>query len=308
MEYIDYYKILGLDKTATSQEIKSAYRKLARKYHPDLNAGDKEAEKKFKEINEANEVLSNEENRRKYDKYGKDWKHAEEIERMRRQQGSRASSGNQGYGKGYEGFSGFSDSGFEDDDFSDFFHSMFGRTSGGRSRTSTRFKGQDYNAVLHLILTDVYHSKQQVIEVNGKKLRMTIPAGVEDGQTIKIAGKGGPGANGGPDGDLYIRFEIHNDTDFRREGANLYNQVEIDLYTALLGGEVTVKTFNGQVKLKIAAEMQSGTKVRLKGKGFPVYKEKEKFGDLIITYLIKNPTNLSEQEKDLFRQLKKLRS
>ncbi|HPB53244.1 MAG TPA: DnaJ C-terminal domain-containing protein, partial [Saprospiraceae bacterium] len=164
------------------------------------------------------------------------------------------------------------------------------------------------NAVLHLNLTDVYHSKQQVIEVNGKKLRMTIPAGVEDGQTIKIAGKGGPGANGGPDGDLYIRFEIHNDTDFRREGANLYNQVEIDLYTALLGGEVTVKTFNGQVKLKIAAEMQSGTKVRLKGKGFPVYKEKEKFGDLIITYLIKNPTNLSEQEKDLFRQLKKLRS
>lgn len=107
---------------------------------------------------------------------------------------------------------------------------------------------------------------------------------------------------------MYIRFEIHNDTDFRREGANLYNQVEIDLYTALLGGEVTVKTFNGQVKLKIAAEMQSGTKVRLKGKGFPVYKEKEKFGDLIITYLIKNPTNLSEQEKDLFRQLKKLRS
>lgn len=308
MEFIDYYKVLGVSKTATIQEIKSAYRKLARKYHPDLNAGDKEAEKKFKEINEANEVLSNDENRKKYDKYGKDWKHAEEIERMRREQGSRASSGNQGYSSGYQGFSGFSDSGFEDDDFSDFFHSMFGRASSGKSRSSARFKGQDFNAVLHLNLTDVYHTKQQVIEVNGKKLRMTIPAGVEDGQTIKIAGKGSPGANGGPDGDLYIRFEIRNDTDFRREGANLHSQLELDLYTALLGGEVTVKTFNGQAKLKIAPETQSGIKVRLKGKGFPVYKEKEKFGDMIITIRIKNPTNLTDKEKDLFRQLKNLRS
>ncbi len=308
MEFIDYYKVLGVSKTATTQEIKSAYRKLARKYHPDLNAGDKEAEKKFKEINEANEVLSNDENRKKYDKYGKDWKHAEEIERMQREQGSRASSGNQGYGSRYEGFSGFSDSGFEDDDFSDFFHSMFGRASSGKSRSSARFKGQDYNAVLHLNLTDVYHTKQQVIEVNGKKLRMTIPAGVEDGQTIKIAGKGSPGANGGPDGDLYIRFEIRNDTDFRREGSDLHSQLELDLYTALLGGEVTAKTFDGQAKLKIAPETQSGTKVRLKGKGFPVYKEKEKFGDMIITFRIKNPTNLTDKEKDLFRQLKNLRS
>lgn len=310
MDFIDYYKVLGVDKNASAKEIKSAYRKLARKYHPDVNPGDKEAELKFKEINEANEVLGNEENRKKYDQYGKDWRHAEEIERMRQQQGSRRSgtyAGGDPSG-GFEGFDGF-EGGFDGGgDFSDFFQSMFGHRTGGQSRTAGRFKGQDFNATLRLNLTDVYKTQQQVIEVNGNKLRLTIPAGVENGQTIKIAGKGGPGINDGPNGDLYIRFEIHNNTAFKRDGANLHSTVEVDLYTALLGGEIMARTLDGQVRLKVSPETQNGTRVKLKGKGFPVYKQEGHFGDLIVTYQIVNPKNLTEKEKELFQELKKLRA
>lgn len=308
MDYIDYYKVLGVDKNASAKEIKSAYRKLARKYHPDVNAGDKDAELRFKEINEANEVLSNEDNRKKFDQYGKDWKHADEIEKMRQQQGSRQSSS--GSGAGYSGgdFGSQFGGNFEGDDFSDFFQNMFGRGGGGGNRTSGRFKGQDYNAELNLNLTEIFTIHQQVLTVNNNKIRLTIPAGVEDGQTIKISGKGGPGSNGGPSGDLYITFNINNNTAFKRENSNLYSNVEIDLYTAILGGEVIVKTFDSQVKMKVNPETQYGTKVRLKGKGFPVYRKEGEFGDLIISYSIKNPTNLTAKEKELFEELQKLRS
>lgn len=309
MEYIDYYNVLGVDKNATNKEIKSAYRKLARKYHPDLNSGDKDAEKKFKEINEANEVLANEENRKKYDQYGKDWQHAEEIEKMKRQQGGSQSYASERGGFGdFGGFQG-SGSGFGNgDDFSDFFHSMFGRSGGTQGRTARKFKGQDYNAVLQLNLTDTLQSQQQVIEVNQQKLRITIPAGLEDGQVIKISGKGSPGHNGGPSGDLYIRFDIHNNTHFRREGANLHQSVHLDLYTALLGGDILVKTIYGQVKLKVKPETANGSKVKLKGKGMPKYKAEGQYGDLIITFEIINPTHLTEKEKELFTQLKNLRN
>lgn len=308
MDYIDYYKVLGIDKNASAKEIKAAYRKLARKFHPDVNTGDKDAEQKFKEINEANEVLGNEENRKKYDQHGKDWKHADEIEKMRQQQGSRQSYGGQGGGFGGGDFGSQFGGGPENDDFSEFFQNMFGRGNGGGSRTSGRFKGQDYNAELKLDLTDIFKTQQQVLTINNSKIRLTIPAGVEDGQTIKISGKGGPGANGGPAGDLYIRFSINNNTSFKREGPNLYSNIDVDLYTAILGGEVIVKTFDSQVKLKIAPETQSGTKVRLKGKGFPVYRKEGESGDLIVTYIIKNPQNLTEKEKELFLELKNLRS
>ena len=308
MDYIDYYKVLGIDKNASAKEIKAAYRKLARKFHPDVNTGDKDAEQKFKEINEANEVLGNEENRKKYDQHGKDWKHADEIEKMRQQQSSRQSYGGQGGGFGGGDFGSQFGGGPENDDFSDFFQNMFGRGNGGGSRTSGRFKGQDYNAELKLDLTDIFKTQQQVLTINNSKIRLTIPAGVEDGQTIKISGKGGPGANGGPAGDLYIRFSINNNTSFKKEGPNLYSNIDVDLYTAILGGEVIVKTFDSQVKLKIAPETQSGTKVRLKGKGFPVYRKEGESGDLIVTYIIKNPQNLTEKEKELFLELKNLRS
>jgi curved DNA-binding protein len=295
MAFVDYYKILGVSKTASEKEIKTAYRKLARKYHPDLNPDSKEAEKKFKEINEANEVLSDAEKRKKYDKYGKDWEHGEEYEKAQKQRRQQPN-----YQSGQQEFS--------EQEFSDFFDSMFG---GGRSRgqgRSPKFKGQDFNAELHLNLKDVYTSQKQVLTVNGKNIRLTIPAGVENGQVIKIAGKGSPGANGGPNGDLYIKFIIENHTQFKREGNNLYQNVDLDLYTSILGGEVTIDTFSSKVKLTIKPETQNESKVKLKGKGFPVYKKEGQFGDLVITYHIQNPTNLSEKEIQLFKELQKIKA
>lgn len=300
MEFIDYYKILEIQKSSTEADIKTAYRKLARKYHPDLNPNDENAKKKFQQINEANEVLSDPEKRKKYDKYGKDWKHADEFEKANQQQSqSRASSGGQqSYGSSGGDFSG---------DFSEFFESMYGSGAGGRTK-QTKFRGQDLNAELHLNLMDVYKTQQQTLTVNGKNIRLTIPAGVENGQVIKISGHGTPGANGGPSGDLYITFTIANHPKFKREGSNLYTNVDLDLYTALLGGDLQVDTLDGKVKLKVAAETQSNTKVKLKGKGFPVYKKEGEFGDLYITYNVKLPTNLTEKEKELFTELSKLRA
>lgn len=294
MEFIDYYKILGLGKNASPDDIKKAYRKLARQYHPDLNPNNKEAHKKFQQINEANEVLSDPEKRKKYDQYGKDWQHAEQFEQARQSQRRPAGS--------WEGtFSG----GDEEGGFSDFFESLFG---GGRRKGSrqTKFRGQDLNAELRLQLTDVYTTHQQTFTINGKNIRITIPAGIENGQKIKIAGHGEPGINGGPNGDLYISFNIVNNTMFRRSGNDLYATVDIDLYTALLGGEKTIDTLGGKIKLKVSPETQNGAKVRVKGKGFPVYKKEEEFGDLFITWQVKLPTNLTDRQKELIRQLSKL--
>jgi len=299
MAFIDYYKILGISKTATEKEIKNAYRKLARKHHPDLNPDDKEAEQKFKEINEANEVLSHPENRKKYDQYGKDWKQGEAYEQANRQQRAQRQSQQQG----------FSGQGFSEHEFSDFFESMFGeaRSTSGRG-ARVKYRGQDFNTELHLDLKDVYETKQHVLTVDKHKIRLKIPAGVENGQVIKIPGKGGEGLNGGPHGDLYIKFVITNNTPFKRDGNNLHAQVDLDLYTAVLGGEITVETFDGKVKLNVKPETQNDTKVKLKGKGFPIYKHEGKFGDLYITYRIKTPTHLSEKEKALFKELQNLKS
>lgn len=296
MDYVDYYKVLGVNKNATQDEIKNAYRKLARKHHPDLNPNDKEAHKRFQQINEANEVLSDPEKRKKYDQYGKDWQHAEQFEKARKTQGQQQSSP-------FEGFS-YSE-GFDEGNFSDFFESLFGGSQKTGRRSQAKFRGEDYNAELHLSLTDAYKTHQQTLNVNGKKIRITIPAGVENGQIIKLKGYGGEGVNGGPNGDLYITFVIADDAKFKRLGNDLYATVDLDLYTAILGGEITIDTLNGKVKLKVKPETQNGTKTKLKGKGFPVYKQEGQFGDLIITYSIKMPTNLSEKQKELFRELSK---
>jgi len=300
MAYIDYYKVLEIDKNASEGDIKKAYRKLARKYHPDVNPGDKEAERKFKEINEANEVLSNKENRKKYDTYGKDWKHAEEFEkaqRQQKQQHSRRSAHTNGGGQ------------FSGGDFSDFFSEMFGGGAGaGRGAQNVKYKGEDYHAELHLKLQDVYTTHKRTVTVNGKNIRFTIPAGVNNEQVIRIKGYGGQGINGGPNGDLIIKFLIANHTKFKRDEANLYTTVDLDLYKALLGGEIIIDTHDGKVKLKLKPETQNGTKVKLKGKGLPVYKKEGQFGDLYVTYSIKMPTNLTDKEKNLFGELAKLRS
>lgn len=301
--FIDYYNILGLTKQASSEEIKKAYRKLARKFHPDLNPNDAEAHKKFQQINEANEVLSDAEKRKKYDQYGENWKHADQFE-----QGQRAQGGGNSPGGGYGGFSDFGpDQG--SGDFSDFFEQLFGQRQSSRQRSShVRYRGEDYNAELHLKLTDAFVSRKEIITVNGKSIRVTIPAGVEDGQVLKLKGHGAPGSNGGPNGDLYLKFVIKNDTRFIRTGNDLSTTVELPLYTAILGGEITIDSLDGKIKLKIPAETQNAAKTRLKGKGFPVYKEEGKYGDLFITYSIKIPTGLTEAEKDLFRELAKLKN
>lgn len=296
MEFQDYYKILGVDKSASDSDIKKAYRKLARKYHPDLNPGDPQAEKKFKEVNEANEVLSNPENRKKYDKYGKDWVHAEEIEKARQQQQSHRRTQ---YG---------APGGFSEHDYSDFFESMFGGQASRGRGSSMRFRGQDYEAELQLQLTDVYTTHKRTLTVNGRNIRLTIPAGTKHGQVIKIKGQGGEGINGGPNGDLLLTFSIENNTKFTLDQDNLYTTADLDLYTAVLGGDITIDTFDGKAKLKVPPETQNGTKVKLKGKGFPVYKKEGQFGDLYVTYQIKIPTQLSPREKELFQELAQLRS
>ena len=301
MAYIDYYKTLGVDKSATQDDIKKAYRKLARKLHPDLNPDDKESERKFKELNEANEVLSTPENRAKYDKYGENWKHGEEYEKAQQQQ--RQHQQHQSYGGGFSG----ADFG-EGEDFSDFFQDMFGGSGGfgksSRGRASGKFKGQDVQAELTLNLRDAAVTHPQTFEINGKKVRITIPAGVYDGQKIKLKGHGNPGMNGGPSGDLYITFNIPVDPNFERVGDDLKTKVIIDLYTAVLGGDVKVNTLDGSVNLKVKPETQSGMTVRLKGKGFPIYKKEGEHGDLFVTYEVKLPVNLTDKQKDLFEQLK----
>ncbi|MFT3703277.1 MAG: J domain-containing protein [Agriterribacter sp.] len=297
MDYIDYYKVLGLEKNATQDDIKKAYRKLARQHHPDLNPNDKEANKKFQQINEANEVLSDPEKRKKYDQYGENWQHAEEFEKVKqsRQQNS-GSSYNFGDGGSFGGD-------FSSGDFSDFFTSMFGGTSGAGGRSRAQFRGQDYNGELQLSLRDVYTTQQRTFTINDKNIRITIPAGAANGQTIKLKGYGAPGINGGPAGDLLLTFNIAEDPVFKRLGDDLYTTVDLDIYTAVLGGDKTIDTMNGKVKLKINAETQNGAKTRLKGKGFPVYKKEGEFGDLIVTWNIKMPTGLTEKQKELFREL-----
>lgn len=299
MAFIDYYKVLEVDKNATDAEIKKAYRKLARKYHPDINPNDKEAEKKFKEINEANEVLGNTEKRKKYDAYGEHWQHAAEYEKANQGQRYYNSSGSQ------EDFNSYGRDAH--DDYSDFFESLFGNR-GKRHGSAHQFKGSDYTSELQLNLEEAYTTHKKTITVNGKNIRFTIPAGIENGQTIKITGHGGDGMNGGPKGDLYITFTINNHPDFKRDKDNLYATVTLDLYKAVLGGEVTVNTFDGKAKLKIAPGTQNGTKVKLKGKGFPVYKKEGHFGDLYITFQIKIPTQLTNKELELFTELSKLRT
>jgi curved DNA-binding protein len=293
MEFIDYYKALEIDKHADADQVKKAYRKLARKYHPDINPNDKEANKKFQQINEANEVLSDPEKRKKYDRYGKDWQHGEAQE-----QAYNAQRQSQGFGRGTQGFSGDDD----DDHFSDFFSSLFG----GGKRSQAKYRGQDVNATLDLQLSDVFKTYQQTFAINGKNIRITIPGGVEDGQVIKLKGHGNTGANGGPNGDLYITFNINNNTTFKRMKNDLYLAQEIDLYTAVLGGDVTIDTMHGKLKLKVVPETQNNTKIRVKGKGMPVYKSEGNFGDLYVTYTVKLPQNLTEKQKQLFTELSKL--
>ena len=315
MAFIDYYKVLGVERNATQDDIKKAYRKMARKYHPDLNKDDPNAKDKFQEINEANEVLSDPEKRKKYDEYGEHWKHADEFKAEREAYQRAQERGGQsaywysengddfmgGFGGNAHGFGGNASG------FSDFFEQLFGHgASSGRSGRGYNMmsRGGDIEAQMNLSLREAAVTHKQTFSVNGENLRITIPAGIADGQMIKLKGHGEKGSNGAPDGDLYITFQIAPDPNFKREGDDLFTDVDIDLYTAVLGGSVNVNTIDGMVKLKVNPGTQNDTKVRLRGKGFPVYKKEGTFGDLIVTYHVDIPTSLSEKQKELFTQLK----
>ena len=304
-----YYKVLGVERNASQDDIKKAYRKMARKYHPDLNKDDPNAKDKFQEINEANEVLSDPEKRKKYDEYGEHWKHADEFKAEREAYQRAQQSGGQSaywYSVNGDDFMGGFGRG-NASGFSDFFEQLFGHgASAGRSGRGYNMmsRGGDIEAQMNLSLREAAVTHKQTFSVNGENLRITIPAGIADGQMIKLKGHGEKGTNGAPDGDLYITFKIAPDPEFKREGDDLFTDVDIDLYTAVLGGSVNVNTIGGMVKLKVNPGTQNDTKVRLRGKGFPVYKKEGTFGDLIVTYHVNIPTSLNEKQKELFTQLK----
>lgn len=299
MAFIDYYKVLGVKQDASQEEIRKAYRKLAKKYHPDINKDAPDAKERFQEINEANEVLGNPERRKKYDEYGENWRHADEYKAQRQ----RYSNGNNdGYDfGGFGGFGDFTGRYSNADGFSDFFEQLFGSGFGKRKSPN---QGQDLQATLEISLREAATTHKQTFSINGENIRITIPAGISDGQKIKLKGYGQRGENG-QRGDLFITFVITPDPLFTREGKELHTTITTDLYTLMLGGEQPVPTLNGNVKVTIKAGTQPDSKLRLKGKGFPAYKEEGAAGDLIITIKVRLP-QINEEQKELLTRIKQL--
>jgi curved DNA-binding protein len=291
MEFKDYYKILGVTKNATQDEIKKAYRKLAVKYHPDKNPNDKTIEEKFKEINEANEVLSNAEKRKKYDEVGENWKYYQ-------QQGTSDADfnwSNKGSGSGS-----YNSEQFNESNFADFFESIFG---GRFNQREQAFKGPDYKAELHLTLEEAYEGSTQKFQIDNQTLQIKIRPGIKDGQILRMKGKGGKGSSPGLEGDIYITVHVMEHAYFTRKENDLHCTVNVDLYTAILGGHAFVKTLRNPIKITIGKETDNGKVLRLKGMGMPVYNTTNQFGDLYAKVQVQLPKNLSAKEIDLFKEL-----
>jgi curved DNA-binding protein len=306
MIYKDYYKDLGISKTATPAEIKKAYRTLANKYHPDKTNGDHAAEEKFKAINEANEVLSDPVKRKKYDQFGADWKHYEEAGA---QPGGFDWSkyANTG-GQTHRTSTHESNTMFADDGVNDLFEMLFGQRSGqrpgGRSVVS---KGEDLETETTLSLEEAYHGTARLIQLQGQTIKVTIKPGVADRQMLRIPGKGAGGLGGGPNGDLYLTVKIAPHPEFQRKGNDLYQDVPVDLYTAILGGKAQINTLKGKITVNIPKGTPNGKELRLRGLGMPVYGKKNKYGNLEVKVIIVLPEHLGEEETDLFRKLASMR-
>ena len=308
MNYKDYYNILGVPKEATTDEIRKAYRKLALRYHPDKTKADKAANEKFVEINEANQVLSDPEKRKKYDQFGADWKRYEESGS---QQGgfdwSKYAAGAGGPQKQRMSAEEF-ESMFGAGEDVDLFELLFGGRGGRRRATRTAaFKGEDLNAETTLSLEEAYHGSTRLIRLDGQTISVRIPPGIADEQVLRVAGKGMDGINGGLNGDLYLVVKIAQDPEFHRKGNDLYRDVPVELYTAMLGGKVLVKTPKGAVKVDVPKETPNRKVLRLRGLGMPVFGTKGAFGDLFVTIDIKLPDRLTPEETELFGKLAALR-
>ncbi len=312
MDFKDYYKILGVEKDATQEEIKKAYRKLALQFHPDRNPDNKQAEEKFKEITEANEVLSNPEKRKKYDQLGDNWKYYQQpgaggpgMEDFFSQFGKR------GGGKTTYQYSGDLGDMFGNiGGFSDFFESFFGgRGAGGRRASSTSArKGQDYEANLNLTLEEVFNGGERQISVDGKKLKVKIEPGTRDNTRLRLRGMGASGSHGGEKGDLYLNVHVIDHPFYEVKGDDLYYNLDVDLYTSVLGGNVQIQTLDHKtLSIVIPPETDNGKLLKLRGQGMLSKENKSSRGDLYVRVLIQIPKHLSKEEKELFRKLSQLR-
>lgn len=294
MEYKDYYKILSVDKKASHDEIKKAYRALAIKYHPDKNPDDKASEEKFKQVNEANEVLSNPEKRKKYDELGENWQQFEQRGNQQRE--------NRNYNQGYNNDT-FGTG--EQTDFSDFFEQFFAGRSGGKTNTQNR-KGNDYETEIAITLEEAYKGTERIIQLETGKLRITTKPGTYNEQRLLIKGKGAKGSNAENNGDLFVHIKVKTHPQFTRKGNDLYFQQNIDLYTAVLGGEIIIDSLSGKLKIQIAAGTQNGKSIRLKQKGMPLYDKSNVYGDLYIQLQILIPDKLTHKQRELFEQIQSI--
>lgn len=298
MEYKDYYKILGIDKKASQDDIKKAFRKLAVKYHPDKNPGNKEAEDQFKLINEANEVLGDPEKRKKYDTLGENWNKYQQPGAGNPFGGSQQYQYQGDFGDffGADGGSGFSD----------FFEAFFGGRKQGRGAgRRTEFKGQDLETEMEISLEEAYHGTSRLIQLENEKIKISTKPGVSDGQVLRIRGKGRAGSSAEHNGDLYARIKVRTLPGFERKGDDIYQQHSINLYTAVLGGETIIDTLSGKIKITVSPGTQNGKQVRIKGKGMPVYGTTG-HGDLYVILKVNIPEKLTAAQKQLFEQLKSI--
>ncbi len=307
MEYKDYYKILEIDRNSSTEEIKKAYRKLARKYHPDVNPGDKDAESKFKEINEANQVLTDAEARAKYDRLGAQWQSHQNAEA-------------DGQFNWVEWVTGVDTRGgaitlenilqelsqSKTGGFSDFFEAIFGGMNLGQ-KPSAPGKGQDHTQKIKITLEESLTGTSRILRVGTRRLEVRIPKGAGTGTKVRVRGEGRAGAGGGSRGDLYLEISVTRHPGFERDGDDLRLDLPVNLYSAVLGGEAIVPTLKGKIKLKIPPETQSGRIFRLKGQGMPSLKNPEQRGDLYARVMVVLPENLTEEEIELFEELADIR-